>query len=115
MTTARFVPFDPLALASTHRQFTDMVGFVSALARTVTAMSWGAHRWQAITPYCLRFTVRGRLHTGHVFVAINARDLVQCWLTTNRLRVVKELNDVFIDDLLSVLDSEIETIARPCH
>lgn len=58
-----------------------------------------------------RFTVSGRHHTGHVYIVLNFMDTFDIYYTSNRGTIKKISNDVYIDQLIDILDKEIEYIS----
>lgn len=58
----------------------------------------------------LAFSVNGFKHKGRVYVALNqGLDLLEIFLVNNDGKEVRHIEDVFIDDLVGVLDKYIET------
>ena len=112
---------DVAAFADTHRPFEDMQGLVNALrarrrgnsiAGNQKVMSWGAHAWMRMSPYCLRFMVHGHHHKGHVYLVVNGSDLFDAHLTTSRGTIKKTITDIYLEDLVDRLDEEIERIPQ---
>ncbi len=104
------IVFSPSDLLTTHREFTDMHGFVQAVHKLAVVWSWGARGWQRTNANCLRFRVRGHHHKGYVFLAPNASDLFDVWLTTIGHKIRGHFTDVHIDSLIDVLDERIERV-----
>ena len=75
-------------------------------------MSWGSHAFKNLSNKFLRFTVNGHHHKGHVYIAVNGSDLYDVYLTTNRGNIVKEMKDIYFDELVERMDTEIERIAE---
>ena len=71
--------------------------------------SWGAHKWTIHKDYALQFTVSGRLHKGYVYVTLHASDTFTIYLTSNRGNIKDQIDNVYIDQLIDVLDRAIET------
>lgn len=79
----------------------------------VVAMSWGISD-KAATEFegmaALAFNVNGFRHRGGVVVALNeAKDLYECYFLNEKGEAVNVVEDVYLDELVSVLDREIET------
>lgn len=77
------------------------------------AWSWGIDNKTA-TEYegmaAFAFTVQGFRHRGGVVVALNeAKDLYECYFLNEKGEAVNVVEDVYLDELVSVLDREIET------
>ena len=88
---------------------------VNAIIRNAGAVawSWGIDNKTA-TEYegkaAFAFPVQGFRHRGGVVVALNeAKDLYEVHLLNEKAESVKVVEDVYIDELISVLDREIET------
>lgn len=75
----------------------------------IIVWSWGAHKWTIHKDYALQFTVSGRLHKGHVYVTLHASDTFTIYLTSNRGNIKHQIDNVYIDQLIDVLDRAIET------
>ena len=98
------------SFVETHREFADMIGLVNSMRKLQTVWSWGASAWTKMNNHCLRFMVRGHHHHGHVYLAVNALDLFDVVLTTNRGRVKERIENVHIDNLVDVIDEKVERI-----
>lgn len=89
----------------------DVNGTIKLLRRNINVyFSWGV---QALTNYnnrILRFKVNARRHTGHIYITVNASDLYNVCLTTTRGTIVKEMNDIYFEDLVQIIDTEIEYV-----
>jgi hypothetical protein len=72
--------------------------------------SWGAKNWTIMNEFALKFSVNGHHHKGHVYLAVNASDLFDVYLTTNRGTIKKILNDLFVEDLINQIDEAVEKI-----
>lgn len=72
--------------------------------------SWGATAFTNFKDKVLRFKVNGHHHKGHVYVVVNGADLFDVYLTTTRGTIVKEMNDIYFDELQSRVDNAIERI-----
>lgn len=91
-----------------YRDFYTMNDLIKVIGRTVKVMTWGAHGWIKMNKYLLRFRVQAHRHRGHVYIAVNGSDLFDIWLTNLKGEIKKEFKNVFIDDLISTIDDEIE-------
>ena len=95
---------------SDYREFYSMLEFVTAIRRTLKVATWGAHGWIKMNDQLLRFRVQARRHRGYIFVAVNGLDLFDVWLTGLKGNVKKEFNNLYAEDFISVIDTEIEFI-----
>jgi hypothetical protein len=86
----------------------DQVELVNAISRKQIVWCWGAQAWTTISKFALRFKVNGHLHKGHVYLAVNASDLYDIYLTTIRGKVVKIIKDVYIENLIETIDGSVE-------
>jgi hypothetical protein len=77
---------------------------------TVTLMSWGAHDWSACEDQWLRFKVNGFFHKGLVYIALGWNDTFTIYYTTPTGKIVDIRTEVYIDELVQVLDKRIEFI-----
>lgn len=92
------------------REWVDMQGFVSAIGRTMKVMSWGAHAYRRMNKYTLRFMVQARRHHGHIYMGVNGADLFDIYLTTAQGKIKKVFNDIYLEDVIRVIDEEIEKV-----
>ena len=70
--------------------------------------SWGSHAFKNYQNKFLRFKVNGYKHAGHVYIAVNGADLYDVYITTTRGTIVKEMKDIYFDDLVKRIDIEVE-------
>ncbi len=75
-------------------------------------MSWGISRIKDHTD-SLSIWVSGFQHKGRVNISLSWSDLFQLEFYDESEQMVKFIDDVYIDQLISVLDSEIETGTIP--
>lgn len=86
--------------------------------------SWGASAWQAVgengiklskgNPYLggLLFFVRGKVHHGHILIALDLNDTYSIYtgrLLKGNFKVKQSFSDVYVEDLAHFLDTMIET------
>ena len=90
--------------------FYSAIDIVRMIKSTQIGWSWGPHAWRIMNRKQLRFKVDARRHKGHVYIAVNSFDLFDIFLTTLKGRVVKEIKNIYIDNLIRVIDNEIERI-----
>jgi hypothetical protein len=102
---------DVSLFAGTHREFADMTGLANALRKNNLVWSWGASAWTKANDYCLRFKVNGHHHKGHVYLAVNAMDLFDIYLTSNQGTIKKIFTDVYLEELVDTIDVAVEKIA----
>ena len=76
----------------------------------VTFWSWGAHAFKNYKNKVLRFKVNGHHHKGHVYVAVNGSDLYDVYLTTTHGNIVKEMKDIYFDEIQDRIDNAIERV-----
>ena len=101
---------NPANFLKTHSGFPTMNDLVKSLARLQTVWSWGAQAWTKMNANCLRFTVNGRHHRGHVYIVVNHSDLFDVYLTSNRGTVKEVLTDIYVDSLVDSIDAKIEYV-----
>lgn len=101
---------DASAFEKTHREFDAMEEFINAMKPMRIVWSWGASSWTRMNPSLLRFKVQGHHHKGHVYMAINHRDLFDIYLTSLRGKVKKTMLDVSLDEFIDVIDREVELV-----
>jgi hypothetical protein len=102
---------DCAKFTSGFRPFDDMTGFVNAVRRNTIVWSWGASAWTKMNDYCLRFAVNGHHHQGHVYLVVNGLDLFDIYLTSNKGTIKEIITDIYIEDLVEVVDNHVERIA----
>ena len=93
-----------------YREFYSMEELVKTIARTMKVMSWGAHAWTKMNKSLLRFKVQAHRHKGHIYIAVNFLDLFDVFITTVQGNIVKTFENVYIEDLITTIDNEIERI-----
>ena len=101
---------NPASFLNTHVAFPTMNELVKSLSRLQTVWSWGAHAWTKMNNNCLRFTVNGNHHRGHVYIVVNYSDLFDVYLTSNRGTVKEVLTDIYVDSLVDAIDAKVERI-----
>lgn len=72
--------------------------------------SWGARSFVGFENTALRFTVNGHHHQGRVWIFLHANDTFEIYLTTDKDEIKEQINDIYIDELIDVLDKKIEWI-----
>lgn len=77
---------------------------------TVTVMSWGAHEWTVNGDQWLRFKVKGYFHKGLVYIVLDFKDTFKIYFTTPSGKIVDIRKEVYIDELVQILDKRIEFI-----
>jgi hypothetical protein len=91
-----------------YREFYSMQELVSAISRTLKVITWAACGWTKMNKALLRFRVSAHRHKGYVYIAVNGADLFDIWLTNLKGDVKKTFTDVYVEDLITVIDDEIE-------
>ena len=76
----------------------------------IVFFSWGPQAFKNFSNRVLRFKVNGHNHKGHVYVAVNGSDLYDVYLTTTRGNIVKEIRDIYFDELQDRVDDAVERI-----
>lgn len=72
--------------------------------------SWAIRKPEImIEDKCLRFRVSGRYHKGHVYIVLNGMDLFDVYYTSIHGIIKNESKDVYLEDLIHILDNVIET------
>lgn len=79
-------------------------------SQPIVVFSWGFHNAQAL-PNGLRFAVNGYLHQGLVDVVYNdGADLFVVSTLDGNGTIKQQVEDVYLDCLVNVIDSMVETI-----
>ena len=101
---------DPLKISRSSRDL-DVKELVEFLyAHQSKFWSWGPHNFVNIKNRGLRFNVQGHHHTGYVYLFVNGSDLFDAYLTSTHGNIKEKIEDVYLDDLFSMLDKKIEYI-----
>jgi hypothetical protein len=75
------------------------------------AGSWGFRAGTIVKKDMVyRFTVSGHHHKGHVYIELDFMDTFNINYTSNRGTIKKVRKDIYIDNLIEVLDVDIERI-----
>ena len=76
-------------------------------------MTWGfTNPLVAKKNLAYRFTVSGMLHKGFVYIVLDFMDTFNIYYTNKQNKIKKISNDVYIDQLIEILDIEIEKIPK---
>ena len=73
-----------------------------------TMASWGAHAFAVHKDKFARFMVQGRKHYGHVYIVLGWDDTFTLYFTTLQGNIVDKMEGVYVDVLISVIDSRVE-------
>ena len=92
------------------REFYGMEVFVDMIIGNPIVMSWGAERWTRNKNWWLGFKVNGHHHKGFVYMFVNASDLFTVVLTTTDNVIVDVLNDIYLENVIDVIDRKVEYI-----
>lgn len=87
-----------------------MANYILSIFKTNLSIvwSWGFHNPKAIQNG-LAFKVQGFLHRGWVLVEYNGgSDLFDIKLLSNRLKEVKFIQGIYVDELVDVIDDMVE-------
>lgn len=89
-----------------------MADYILSILRMelMVVFSWGFHRPTALpNDEGLAFKVNGFKHKGWVFVRYNeGKDLFDVELRNKSLNVVRDIEDVYFDQLVAVIDHAVE-------
>lgn len=99
-----------IALAKTYRDFVDMTGLVNAIRRNYKVMSWGAHAWTNIVNKGLRFKVQGQKYRGWIILTVNGLDLFEIHYVNRSMEIKETVKDIYLEDLIDVIDRKIERL-----
>jgi len=75
-----------------------------------TIWSWGAKNWTINKDLWLRFKVNGFHHKGLVYIVLGWNDTFTLYYTNNRGKIVDKREEVYIDELVQVIDSRVEKL-----
>lgn len=75
-----------------------------------TIASWGAQNWGFFNEQWLRFQVDGHHHKGWVYIVLALNDTYTIYYTNLDVLIVDKREEVYIDELVQVLDKRIEFI-----
>lgn len=92
------------------KEFYGMNDLVKLLSKSPIIWSWGANSWVAMNDFYLRFKVQAHRHKGHIYICVNASDLFDVYLTSTKGTIKKVFRDVYVKDLVTTIDNEIEKI-----
>jgi len=78
-------------------------------------MSWGFNNACTIPNknnevIAYRFKVQGHHHKGYVYLFVNGMDLFDIYYTSTHKNIKKIKTDIYIDELIDILDTDIERI-----
>ena len=90
----------------------EIANYIFSIFRTnpFVVMSWGINPASiTIVEVGVKFHVQGFIHTGFVQVVLNeGEDLFEVSLIDESGKIQKTIEHIFVDNLISILDSEIE-------
>ena len=90
----------------------EIAGYILSIFRTnpFVVMSWGIDPASiTIVEVGLKLHVQGFLHTGYILIQLNeGEDLFEVTLISEEGETLKTIEHIFVDNLISILDSEIE-------
>jgi hypothetical protein len=94
-----------------ERQF-DPKELKSAVTRIafIEVMSWGATNWGIYKDLVLKFDVNGHHHKGSVYIALGWNDTFVVYFADNSGKIVDKKVDVYIDQLIQIIDKRVEWI-----
>ena len=91
-----------------HLNVQEILQFLQAHRSIV--WSWGAKSWTNVANKGLAFNVSGFKFKGNVMITLNSLDLFNIYFHNRNGKVTSEVNDIYIDDLIIVLDEAIEKV-----
>jgi len=97
------------------RPFDDIRKF-STLFRGPIVWSWGYNSPAIVGKNIFSFKVQGHHHKGFVWIAPNSNDLFNIYYTSGRraengcYALIEKVTDIYLEDLIEVLDNRIEKI-----
>jgi hypothetical protein len=97
---------------NTNQEDKEMAQYIMKVLsmRKITLMSWGFYNPTVITDG-LQFEVSGFLHTGFVKVIYqHGLDLFKICLLSTKMEDVKELTEIYFDELVTVIDEHVEMV-----
>jgi hypothetical protein len=77
--------------------------------------SWGANGFGNYNNKALKFKVNGHHHKGFVYIVLNGLDLFDVYLTAKSGKIKETLNDIYLEDLFTILDERIEKLPEYSH
>ena len=85
------------------------------LSQLMVVFSWGAHNFQSLGESeegegGLLFNVNGFKHQGQVKIMLNWLDTFDIYLLDNNGNVTEKVGDVYVDNLISVVDNKVENV-----
>ena len=102
------IDIEELARTSRHQ---DMNGTLAVLRNDFWMFaSWGGQAFTNHKDKVLRFKVNGHHHKGHVYLTVNGSDLYDVYLTTTHGNIVKEMRDIYFDELADRIDIAVERV-----
>lgn len=101
-------PFNPKDYVA--REFYSMEELQRAIRNKTIVCCWGVEEWLKFDKFTMRLKVNGHHLTGYVYIMVNSADLFNIYYTdfNNMIKFYDE--DVFIDQLITVIDKRIEYI-----
>ena len=90
----------------------EIAGYILSIFRTnpFVVMSWGINPASiTIVEVGVKFHVQGFIHTGFVQVVLNeGEDLFEVTLISEEGEILKTIEHIFVDNLISVIDDAVE-------
>ena len=90
------------------REFDQETTFDFIKSFNAIPMSWGISEVKSYENKALLFRVNGFIHKGKVVILLNVLDYFDVYLLKDDGVVVKKIHDVFISDLVEVIDRNVE-------
>jgi len=94
-----------------YTEFYSMKELVRSMKMNPMVWSWGAHNWTNLGNKFLVFQVNGHHHKGFVMIGVNGLDLFDIYLITPKKEVKETIENIYLEDLLEVVDKKVEYIS----
>jgi hypothetical protein len=108
--TANTINIDEITKWTRELNCNELIDFFRM--HTYLFWSWGANGFANYNNKALKFKVQGHYHKGYVYIVLNGMDLFDVYLTTTSGKIKETLNDVYLDQLFTLLDQKIEKLPQ---
>lgn len=92
------------------RTFNVKDGLAALQYKRFKFICWGAENFTNYQDKALVFKVNGHNHKGLVVLTVNGLDYYDVYLLNNKKEIIKEINDIFCEDLCDIVDREVEYV-----
>ena len=100
-----------ISVDNLQREF-DVAELCGAIRNLQKVWSWGARNWTNVQGKGLAFRVSGFKFKGNVLITLNWADLFDVQFFNVRGTLKDTIKDVFVGDLIDILDERIELTAK---